>query len=233
MVTTRTRGIGDAEAVPSRLPGDRTKITIAIADDHVIVRHALRALIEAERDMRVIAEAGTVAETERVTRAHRPTVLLLALTRRGRSGLPSIARLRDASPQTAIVVLTIQGDPGLARRALQTGALGFVLSEAADEELLEAIRLAAAGERYLTPRLGARLAAFDGEPSGPSDRLTGREVEILRLIALGHTNAEVAQQFVISVRTVEIHRAHIRAKLGRRSRAELVRYALEHRIIEL
>ena len=204
-----------------------------IADDHTVVRQGLRLLIDAEPSLQVVAEAGTVTDAERLTRAHRPTVLVLDLNMQGESGLEAIPRLRAEAPDTAIVVLTMQDDPGFARSALQSGALGFVLKEAADEELLEAIQLAAAGETYLNPRLGARLAAQPPAPSGPPDDLTERELDVLRLIALGHTNAEIAEQLYLSTRTVETHRSHIQRKLGRSSRAELVRYALEHGLMDV
>jgi two-component system, NarL family, response regulator NreC len=212
---------------------DRSRTTIVIADDHTVVRQGLRLLIDAEPELQVVAEAGTVADAERLTRAHRPSVLVLDLNMRGESGLEAIPRLRADAPDTAIVVLTMQDDPGFARSALQSGALGFVLKEAADEELLEAIQLAAAGETYLNPRLGARLAAQPPAPTGPPDDLTERELDVLRLIALGHTNAEIAEQLFLSTRTVETHRAHIQRKLGRNTRAELVRYALEHNLMDV
>jgi len=212
---------------------DRDKTTVVIADDHTIVRQGLRLLIDADPAMQVIAEAGTVADAERLTRAHRPTVLVLDLNMHGESGLEAIPRVCAATPETSIVVLTMQDDPGFARQALQTGALGFVLKEAADEELLEAIRLAAVGEHYLNPRLGARLAAQPARPSTPPDDLSDRELEVLRLIALGHTNTEIAEQIFLSTRTVETHRAHIQQKLRRTSRAELVRYALEHGLVDV
>jgi two-component system response regulator NreC len=212
---------------------DRDQTTIVIADDHTVVRQGLRLLIDADPAMQVVAEAGTIPDAERLTRAHRPTVLVLDLNMHGESGLEAIPRLRESTPETAIVVLTMQDDPGFARQALQTGALGFVLKEAADEELLEAIRLAAAGENYLNPRLGAKLAAAPPQPSGPPDDLSERETEVLRLIALGHTNTEIAQQLFLSTRTVETHRAHIQQKLRRTSRAELVRYALEHGLVDV
>ena len=199
-----------------------------IADDHTVVRQGLRLLIDAEPSLQVVAEAGTVADAERLTRAHRPAVLVLDLNMHGESGLEAIPRLRADAPDTAIVVLTMQDDPGFARQALQSGALGFVLKEAADEELLEAIQLAAAGETYLNPRLGARLAAQPPAPAGPPDDLTERELDVLRLIALGHTNNEIGQRLYLSVRTIESHRAHIQQKLNRSTRAELVRYALDH-----
>jgi len=212
---------------------DRDQITIVIADDHTVVRHGLRMLIDYEEGLQVIAEAGTVPDAERLTRAHRPSVLVLDLNMPGGSGLEAIPRLRTTVPDTAIVVLTMQDDPAFARKALQAGALGFVLKEAADEELLEAIRLAAAGDTYLNPRLGARMAAAPDESAGPPDDLSEREVEVLRLIALGHTNSEIASQLFLSTRTVETHRAHIQQKLRRTSRAELVRYALEHNLVDL
>jgi two-component system response regulator NreC len=181
----------------------------------------------------VVAEAGTVPDAERLTRAHRPSVLVLDLNMPGGSSLEAIPRLREHAPDSAIVVLTMQDDPAFARQALQAGAKGFVLKEAADEELLEAIRLAAAGDTYLNPRLGARMAAAPAEPAGPPDDLSEREVEVLRLIALGHTNGEIAQQLFLSTRTVETHRAHIQQKIRRTTRAELVRYALEHGLVEI
>ncbi|MGZ8649970.1 MAG: LuxR C-terminal-related transcriptional regulator, partial [Solirubrobacteraceae bacterium] len=169
----------------------------------------------------------------RMAKAHRPSVLVLDLNMPGGSSLESIPTILEQAPSTAIVVLTMQNDPSFARQALQAGALGFVLKEAADDELLGAIRLAAAGETYLNPRLGARLAAQPSEPAGPPDDLSEREVEVLKLIALGHTNAEIADRLYLSVRTVESHRAHIQHKTRRASRSELVRYALEHRLVEL
>jgi two-component system response regulator NreC len=212
---------------------DRSKTTVVIADDHTVVRQGLRMLIDADEALQVVAEAGTLADAERLTRAHRPRVLVLDLNLHGESGLDAIPRLRETCPETEIVVLTMQDDPGFARQALQSGALGFVLKEAADEELLQAIHLAAGGENYLNPRLGARLAATPAEPAGPPDDLTAREVEILRLIALGHTNTEIAQQLFLSTRTVETHRAHIQQKTRRNTRAELVRYALEHGLVDV
>jgi two-component system, NarL family, response regulator NreC len=209
---------------------DRDQTTVVIADDHTVVRQGLRMLIDNEDGLQVIAEAGTVPDAERLTRAHRPTVLVLDLNMPGGSSLEAIPRLKD---ETAVVVLTMQDDPAFARQALQAGALGFVLKEAADEELLGAIRLAAAGDIYLNPRLGAKIAAAPPQPTGPPDDLTEREVDVLRLIALGHTNVEIGEQLFLSTRTVETHRAHIQRKLNRTTRAELVRYALEHGLVEL
>ena len=207
---------------------DRALTTIVLADDHVVVRHGLRLVLEGEEDLQVVAEAGDVADAMRYVRAHRPAVLVLDLNMPGEPSLPAIPRFLEGSPGTAIVVLTMQEDPAFAREALRAGALGYVLKEAADEELVQAVRVAADGGTFLNPQLGARIAAAPPEPAGPPDDLTEREVEILRLIALGHTNAEIGQQLYLSVRTVESHRAHIQQKTRRTTRAELVRYALDH-----
>jgi two-component system, NarL family, response regulator NreC len=209
------------------------EITVVLADDHVVVRKGLRLLLDAEPELRVVAEAGTVPDALRMVRAHRPAVIVLDLNMPGGSSLEAIATMLLQAPATAIVVLTMQNEPSFARQAFQAGALGFVLKEAADDELLGAIRLAADGETYLNPRLGARLAAQPPEPAGPPDDLSEREVEVLRLIALGHTNAEIAARLYLSVRTVESHRAHIQQKTLQSSRAELVRYALAHGLVDV
>jgi two-component system response regulator NreC len=206
-------------------------ITIVLADDHRIVRAGLRLLLEAEEDFRVVAEAGDLELAERRVAAYHPTVLLLDVNMPGGSSVPSIPRLRASAPETRIVVLTMQNDAELAREALQAGATGYVLKESAEAELIQAVRLAAAGRTYLNPELGARLAAAVPGRAGPPDDLSAREVEVLRLIALGHTNAEIAAQLYLSVRTVESHRAHIQQKTQRSSRAELVSYARSHGLL--
>jgi two-component system, NarL family, response regulator NreC len=203
-------------------------IRLVIADDHAVVRSGLRMVLDAEPDLEVVAEAGDVEAATRMVAGHRPDVLVLDLNMPGAPSLPAIPAL---SERTAVVVLTMQNDPAFARRALQQGARGYVLKEAADAELVQAVRAAAAGRTYLNPELGARLAAAPPEPAGPPDDLTEREVQILRLIALGHTNAEIAGQLYLSVRTIESHRAHIQQKTRRATRAELVRYALDHELI--
>ncbi len=156
-------------------------------------------------------------------------MLVLDLNMPGEPSLDAIPKLREEFPGTQIVVLTMQDEPAYARSALAAGALGYVLKEAADEELIEAVHAAAKGEMYLNPRLGARVAAEP--PPGPPDGLSEREFEILKLLALGHTNAQVAQELYLSVRTVETHRSHIQQKLGLRDRAEIVRYALDKRLV--
>jgi two-component system response regulator NreC len=204
-------------------------IRIVLADDHAVVRSGLRMLLDAEEGLEVVAEAGEIETTARMVRAHRPDVLVLDLNMPGSESLPAIPEFAE---QTAVVVLTMQNDPGFARKALQNGARGYVLKEAADTELVQAVHAAAQGRTYLNPELGARMAAAPPEPAGPPDDLTEREVEILRLIALGHTNAEIGKQLYLSVRTVESHRAHIQQKTRRSTRAELVRYALDHALID-
>jgi two-component system, NarL family, response regulator NreC len=208
-------------------------IKLVIADDHAIVRSGLRMLLDAEPDFEVAAEAGDVQSALHYVRAHRPRVLILDLNMPGEPSLPAIGRFSEASPETRIVVLTMQSDPAFAREALRAGALGYVLKEAADAELVEAVRLAAQDRTYLHPELGAKLAAAPPEPQGPPDDLTQREVEVLRLIALGHTNSEIAGQLYLSVRTVESHRAHIQQKLRLSTRAELVRYSLDNKLVDL
>jgi two-component system, NarL family, response regulator NreC len=206
-------------------------IRIVLADDHAVVRSGLRLLLDAEADFEVVAEAGDVDAAARYVRGHHPSVLVLDLNMPGGSSLEAIPTIRENSPETQIVILTMQEEPAFARQALTAGAIGYVLKEAADEELVEAVRRAARGERYLNPRLGARLAS---EPApGAADDLSEREVDVLRLIALGHTNAEIAEQLYLSVRTVETHRAHIQQKLRLSSRAELVRYALERGLVSV
>jgi two-component system, NarL family, response regulator NreC len=209
-----------------------TTTTIVVADDHAVVRSGLRLLLDAEPELEVIAEAGDMPDAIRMVEAHRPAVLVLDLNMPGGSGLDAITTLSASTPESAIVVLTMQDDPAFARRALRNGALAFVLKEAADDELLEAVRAAAQGETYLNPRLGARMAAEPTSPPEPADDLTERERDVLRRIALGHTNAEIADQLYLSVRTVETHRAHIQQKLSRSSRAELVQYALENKLVQ-
>ena len=206
-------------------------IRIILADDHAVVRSGLRLVLEGEEGFEVIAEAGTVEDTLRKVRAIRPEVLVLDLNMGDASSLGEIPQILEDSPGTAIVVLTMQNEPAFARQALQAGASAYVLKEAADDELVEAVHAASRGETYLNPKLGARLAAEPPAPAGPPDDLTPREVDVLRLIALGNTNGEIAEQLFLSVRTVESHRAHIQRKLNRTTRAELVRYALDRGLV--
>jgi two-component system, NarL family, response regulator NreC len=206
-------------------------ITVVLADDHPVVRDGLRMLLDAQDDLEVVAEAGDVDAARRSVLGYKPTVLVLDLNMPGGSSLEAIPAMAETSPGTSVVVLTMQEDPAFAREALRAGARGYVLKQSAGAELVQAIRAAAGGGTWLNPDLGARMAAAPA-PAGPPGDLTDRELDVLRLIALGHTNNEIAGQLYLSVRTVETHRAHIQQKLGMSSRAELVRYALDHDLIE-
>jgi two-component system response regulator NreC len=217
----------DASAASAAHP-----IRIVLADDHAVVRRGLARPHDAEPGFEVVASVGDVEAALRTTRGHKPDVLVLDLNMPGGSSLDAIPRIRSASPQTQIAVLTMQDEPAFARQALSAGALAYVLKEAADDELVTAVRRAAAGETYLNPQLGARMAA-EPPPAGPPDDLSEREVEVLRMIALGYTNAEIAERLYLSIRTVESHRAHIQQKLRRSSRADLVRYAIQNGLVEL
>jgi two-component system response regulator NreC len=208
------------------------RTTIVLADDHTIVRSSLRMLLEAENEFEVLAEAGDTEEAVRKVLAYKPGVIVLDLSMPSGSSLEAIPKMLAASPSTAIVVLTMEDEPRFARAALRAGALAFVLKEAADTELVQAVRAAASGLRYLNPQLGALIAANLEVPAGPPDSLTEREVEVLRLVALGHTNAEISRKLFLSVRTVESHRANIQQKAGRSTRAQLVAYALEHGLLD-
>ena len=212
------------------MSGATSAIRVVIADDHAVVRRGLRQLLDAEEGFEVVAEAADLAGAQRYVRGHHPDVLVLDLNLPEGLSLDAIPELRAECPETQIVVLTMQNEPAYARKALAAGALGYVLKEAAESELVEALRRAADGDPYLNPRLGARVAA-EVAPSRPSG-LSERELEVLRMIALGNTNAEIAAALYVSVRTVETHRAHIQQKLGLRTRSELVRYALDRGLME-
>ncbi len=207
-------------------------ISIVLADDHAVVRSGLRMLLEAEPDFTVVAEAGDVDSARRYVLGHKPTILMLDLSMPGEESLPAIPKILEVSPDTKVVVLTMQSEPAFAREAMRAGAVGYVLKEAADAELVDAIRAVASGGTYLQPRLGAKLAA-QPEASSALDVLTDREKQVMGSTALGFTNAEIAAQLFLSVRTVESHRAHIQEKLELNSRAELVRLAIDHGLIDV
>ena len=199
-------------------------ISVVVADDHALMRRNLRELLEQEHDISVAAEADHLTLAERHVHGHRPDVLVLDLTMRGGSSIDAIATLRNQAPATHIVVLSADDAPGFAQRALSAGACGFVLKEMAVEDLADAVRAASRGEEYLSEPVAERLAAL--RHATARGDLTLRETEVLRLIALGYTSVEVARQLHLSPRTIETHRARIHRKLGLRTRAELVRYAL-------
>jgi two-component system response regulator NreC len=208
-------------------------IRLLIIDDHQLVRSGLRRLLESEEDMTVEDEAGTAHDAVRLARLHKPDVVLLDVVMPGGSGLDVIQEIRESAPDARILTLSMQDDPSYVRQAFAAGASGYVLKEAADDELLAAVREVAEGGRYVDPQLGARLAAADAAAAAEAadDPLSDREREVLQLLALGHTNQEIAQMLYLSVRTAETHRARIMQKLRITTRAELVRYAIDHGLL--
>ena len=204
-------------------------IRLLIVDDHQLVRSGLRRLLEAEEDLEVEDEAGTAYDAVRLARLHKPDVILLDVVMPGGSGLDAIPDILEAAPNTNVLALSMQDDPSYVRRAFAVGAKGYVLKEAADDELLAAIREVAKGGNYVDHQLGSRLAVHDAKAMAEqeADPLSEREREVLRLLALGYTNQEISKQLYISVRTAETHRARIMQKLRLTTRAELVRVAIE------
>ncbi|MDX6481085.1 MAG: two-component system, NarL family, response regulator NreC [Gaiellaceae bacterium] len=211
-----------------------TSVRVLIVDDHTLVRSGLRLLLEAEPGVSVDDEAGDAEQAIRLTRLHKPDVVLLDIVMPGRSGLEAAPEILEAAPDAKILVLSMQDDPSYVRQAFSAGATGYLLKEAADDELVQAVHEVAGGGRYVHPALGARLAAAEAEARAraEADPLSEREREVLRMLALGHTNQEIAKLLFISVRTAETHRAHVMQKLRLSTRAELVRYALEHGLLE-
>ena len=212
----------------------QASIRVLLVDDHAVVRSGLRRILEAEDDIEVVAEAenGERAVFEAI--AARPDVVVMDLVMPVKSGIEAMPAVRQAVPQAKLLVLSMQDDPRYIREAFESGAAGYVLKEAADSEVVGAVRAVCRGEQYVHPALGARLVAAEAAERrrAAADPLSDREREVLRLLALGHTNQEIAEMLFISVRTAETHRAHIMQKLGLSSRAELVRYALDHALIE-
>jgi two-component system response regulator NreC len=211
--------------------GAGQKITVVLADDHQIVRDGIRMVLDAEEDIEVISEVGDAEAAARSVLGHKPTVLVLDLSMPGQPSLELLPQIIENSPETSVIVLTMQSEPAFARQALRAGARGFVVKQSAAKELVKAIRLAVAGETYINPSLGARIAA-EPASSGPPDDLTPRELEILGLLAQGYMNPEIADQLHLSVRTVETHRANINRKTLVSTRAELIAYAHEHGLVE-
>jgi two-component system, NarL family, response regulator NreC len=207
-------------------------LTVVLADDHEVVRSGLRLLLDSEPGIEVVAEAGDVPSALAEAERHQPDVLVLDLHMPGEPSLPAIPLLHERSPGTRVVVLTAQRDPSFAGEAMRLGTAGYVPKEAAGRQLVRAIRMAAEGGTYLEPRLGARLAADTAAAKRSAPDLTERELEVLRLIARGHTNREIAERLFLSVRTVEGHRARIQRRLGRSRRSDLVEYVLERGLVE-
>jgi two-component system response regulator NreC len=209
-------------------------IRVLVVDDHAVVRSGLRLLIDAEDDMETVGEAGNVRDAIFEARTSNPDLILMDVVMPGESGLEGVPKLLHEHPGVKVLILSMQDDPSYLREAFAVGASGYVLKEAADTEVVTAIREVAAGGRYVHPELGARLIAAEAQAAreAEEDPLSDREREVLRLLALGYTNQEIAKQLFISVRTAETHRAHVMQKLRLESRAELVRYAIAHGLLE-
>ena len=209
-------------------------IRVLVVDDHAIVRSGLRRVLDAEPDIETVSEAENADRAVFEAMEHKPDIVLMDVVMPGKSGIEGLPALLQAVPSAQVLILSMQDDPRYVREAFEAGASGYVLKEAADTEVITAVRAVAAGERYVHPALGARLLAAEVEERkrAEADPLSEREREVLRLLALGHTNQEIAKLLYISVRTAETHRAHIMQKLGLSSRAELVRFALSEGLLD-
>lgn len=210
-------------------------VRVALCDDHAVVRSGLRRILEAEADLEVVGEAGSVKEAVALAADSRPDVFVMDVGLPDGSGINATAEVLRVSPATRVLVLTVHDDIAYLRRAFEAGAVGYLVKEAADIELVLAVRQVASGKQYVHPALGAALLAPDAPPArvgGPGGELSDRELEVLRMIALGLTNAEIGERLYVSVRTIETHRSHIHEKLNVRNRAELVRRARAAGLLE-
>jgi len=209
-------------------------IRVIIVDDHAVVRSGLKLLLAGQDDIEVVGEAGDAKGAIFEARSANPDVILLDVVMPGASGIDVTPQLLHEHPEAKVLILSMQDDPRYVREAFEAGAAGYVLKEAADSEVVAAVREVAGGGRYVNPALGARLVAADtaARKRAEEDPLSDREREVLRLLALGHTNQEIAKMLYISVRTAETHRAHIMQKLSLHSRADLVRYALANGLLD-
>jgi two-component system, NarL family, response regulator NreC len=209
-------------------------IRVLLVDDHAVVRSGLRRVLEAEDDIEVVAEAGDMRNAVFEARAHKPDVIVMDVVMPDASGIEATPAVLKEAEDAKVLMLSMQDDPRYVREAFAAGANAYVLKEAADTEVVDAVREVAQGGRYVHPALGARLIAAEAQEraEAEADPLSEREREVLRLLALGHTNQEIAKMLFLSVRTVETHRAHIMQKLRLSSRAELVRYAIEHNLLD-
>jgi DNA-binding NarL/FixJ family response regulator len=210
------------------------KIRVLIVDDHAVLRSGLHLLLDAQSDIEVVGEAGDVKEAVFETRDKKPDVVLMDVVMPGQTGIEGVPLVLKEAPKARVLVLSMQDDPRYVREAFAAGAVGYILKEAVDAEVVGAIQRVAAGDHYVHPALGARLVAAEAEAKAreEADPLSDREREVMRLLALGHTNQEIAKMLYISVRTAETHRAHIMQKLRLSTRAELVRYAIDQGLLE-
>lgn len=209
-------------------------IRVVVVDDHAVVRSGIKLLLDRHDDIEVVGEAGNAQDAVFRVRELTPDVILLDLVMPGESGIEVLPKLLKEASGAKVLVLSMQDEPSYVREAFAAGASGYVLKEAADEEVVTAVREIAGGGSYVHPTLGARMVTADAaaRAAADADPLSDREREILRLLALGHTNQEIAKLLYISVRTAETHRAHIMQKLRLSTRAELVRHALAQGLLD-
>jgi DNA-binding NarL/FixJ family response regulator len=203
-------------------------LNVLLVDDHAVVRSGLRLLLEREQDICVVGEAGTAEDGVTASRELHPDVVVMDVVLPDESGIEATRTIVGERPDARVLVLSMQEDPTYVREAFGAGASGYLLKEGADADLVQAVREVGAGGRYVHPGLGARLITAESaeRAKAEADPLSAREREVLRLLALGHTNQEIARLLTISVRTAETHRAHIMRKLRLQTRADLVRHAL-------
>jgi DNA-binding NarL/FixJ family response regulator len=205
-------------------------LRVLLADDHVTVRHGLKLLIENEPDMQVVAEASDGTEAVRLARELKPDVVVMDISMPGMNGLAATRALKEIQPDAVIVTLTRHGDDAYLQELLRAGVSGYVLKRSAPTELLHAIRGTAAGGQYLDSTLTGRVTAGfvgkEGRAGKPATPLTEREAAVLRLIASGHSNKEIAVQLALSVKTVEAHKANAMRKLDLSGRIDIVKYAI-------
>ena len=210
-------------------------IRVALCDDHAVVRGGLRRILEDQPDLEVVGEAGTAEQAIALAAQVEPDVFVMDLGLPDVSGIEAARRITSANAGIKVLVLTVHDDVAYLRKAFEAGATGYLVKDAADIELVLAVRQVASGAEYVHPRLGAALlnpADTGKRLAGPGGELSERELDVLRLVASGYTNAEIAAELFVSVRTVETHRAHVHQKLGVKARADLVRYAREHGLLD-
>ena len=209
-------------------------IRVLVVDDHAVVRSGLRLLLDAEPDIEAVGEAPNAERALYEAIELKPDVVLMDLQMPEKGGIEGMPALLQALPTTKVLVLSMQDEPRYVRAAFEAGASGYVLKEAADSDLVAAVREVAGGGRYVHPTLGARMIEAEAAERRQvkEDPLSEREREVLKLLALGQTNQEIASMLFISVRTAETHRAHIMQKLGLSNRAALVRHALAHGLLD-
>jgi DNA-binding NarL/FixJ family response regulator len=209
-------------------------IRVLIADDHGIVRSGLRMLIDRQSDMRVVAEVGDGVGALESTQSRRPDVAVLDVSMPRMTGLQAAREIRSHVPGTRVLLLSMHDDDRYFLEGLEAGAAGYVLKRAADTDLIDALRTVANGRTFLSDDAQRALMAdwLEGGSADPEDRLTPRELEVVKLIAEAFTNRQIAETLKVSEKTVESHRANVLSKLGMRDRVELVRYAIRRGLVE-